>query len=217
MAKLNTNKVNALAGLVGEVVFSVWKGKPIVKSKPMKSSRPPSEKQLFQRAKMNAVMDFLRPYRQVVNHYFDLQPPNNTLHNLANSYYLNHALSLDGTTISIALDKVILTKGGLRGLEDAELTPLPSENLRLRWSYNPDEAGTHPDDALYIALYAPETPSGLLFTNLVTRQAGEVEIPLQPPYTTTEIHLWAGFIAHDGSQASWSVYLGSEEARLIQL
>ncbi len=217
MAKLNTNKVNALAGLVGEVVFSVWKGKPIVKSKPMKSSRPPSEKQLFQRAKMNAVMDFLRPYRQVVNRYFDLQPPNNTLHNLANSYYLNHALSLDGTTISIALDKVILTKGGLRGVENPEITVLASGDVRLSWFYTPDEAGANPDDELYVALYAPETPSGLLFTQLAMRQDCEAVIPLQPPYTTTEIHLWAGFIAHDGSQASWSMYLGSEEARLIQL
>jgi len=207
MAKLNANKGNALTGLVGEVVFSNWKGKPIVKSKPLKSSRPPSEKQLFQRAKMHAVMEFLRPYRLVVNRYFDLQPPENTLHNLANSYYLNHALSLDGTTINISLDKVILSKGGLRGVENPELTVLDSGDMRLSWLYTPDEAGTHPDDMLYVALYAPETPSGMLFTQLATRQDGEAIIPLQPPYNTTEIHLWAGFIAHDGSQASWSVYV----------
>lgn len=207
MAKVNSSKANEWKGVVGNVVFTHWKGKPIVKSKPAKRTKPPTPKQLFQRAKMNAVMGFLKPYRELVNRYFEPETPGRTLHNISNAYYLNHALVIEGEQISISLDKVILTKGGLRGVEEAELTPLGEGKLRLSWSYTPDEAGTHPDDVLYVALYAPAAPNGLLFTQLATRQAGEAIIPLQPPYTTTEIHLWAGFIAHDGSQASWSVYV----------
>ena len=209
MAKFNSKKTSELKGVIGNVVFTHWKAVPVVKIKPGKRTKPPSPKQLFQRAKMNAVMNFLRPYRLVVNKYFDEPTPYNTLHNLANSYFLNHALEIEGETIKIALDKVILTKGGIRGLEEVQISTEQEGKIQLSWKYTPNEAGTHPDDELYVAFYDPNSGSGLLLMNIAKRQEAQVTLPLQQPFTDSTIHLWAGFIAHDGSQVSWSGYLGS--------
>jgi len=189
------------------VVFTHWKGIPIVKSKPGKRTKPPTPKQLFQRAKLHTVMEFLRPYRWVVNRYFEAETQGRTLHNISNSYYLNHVLRVDGEQLSIDVDKIILTKGGLRGLEEVTCNLTPEGNLYIAWKYTPNEAGSNPNDSLYIALYAPDLPSGLLLLDTAHREDSQMQISLPQPYRSTVIHFWTGFIAHDQSQASWSSYL----------
>lgn len=209
MAKFNPKKTNELRGVIGNVVFTHWRGTPIIKSKPRKSTKPPTPSQLFQRAKMKTVMSFLRPYRVVVNKYFDDPNQYNSLHNVANSYFLIQALEIEGEDIKIAIDKVILTKGGIRGLEEVQIGLEADNKIKLSWKYTLNKAGTHPDDELYLAVYAPEKNSGMLWLNIVKRQETQITIPLQEPYTDTPLHFWAGFIAHDGSQASWSCYVGT--------
>jgi hypothetical protein len=211
MAKFDPKEANDIKGLVGNVVFTHWKNTPVIRSKPIKSTKPPTPQQLFQRAKMNAVMEFLRPYRPVVNTFFDAPSPTTTLHNMANSYYLKEVLVIDDTTLSIDLDKVILSKGGIRSLEDVALSTPQEGQVHLSWHYTPNEAGTQPNDALYVALYAPQATAGTLFLATAQRQHAQVTLQLPPTFVATPIHLWAGFITPDGSQASWSVYVGSLE------
>lgn len=209
MGRVNTNKKGEFKGVVGRLVFTTWKGIPIVKTRPRKSTKPPTARQLLQRQKIKVVMRFLSQFSSLINYYFDEPTEKQSRQNLAISYYLNQGLHVDGNAVSIDPDKVILTKGGIRGIEAPEVSLGEPNKIKLSWRYTPEEPGSNPQDRLYVALYAPALSLGFPQFNLAQRSDGQATFTLPLPYRDTITHLWAGFIAHDNSQASWSVYLGA--------
>lgn len=156
-------------------------------------------------------MQFLKTFKPLIDPYFGEAADLKSRFNEATSYYLKEGLHIDEQEVTIDTNKVILTKGGLRGIEDATLAYESPQQVKLTWKYAPDDAGQHPDDRLYVALYIPSLGKQNLFINLAKRADTEVMIPLEPEDVDKTIYYWAGFIGHDKQQASWSVALGSLE------
>jgi len=127
MARIEGKKAENIKGLVGQVVFTEWKGIPIVKSKPKTQKKPRTEKQLFQQEKMRVVMQFIKPFKVLIDNYFGEPEGVKTRNNMATSYYLQQGLLIENQNISIDTNKVILTKGGLRGIEEATLKKVNPE------------------------------------------------------------------------------------------
>jgi len=118
---------------------------------------------------------------------------------------------IEGQEVSIAINKVVLTKGGLRGVEAGTITLETLQQLKLNWKYAPEDAGQHPDDQLYVALYVPSLAKQQLWVEVAKRTDKQAVIVLDPQVAPATLHVWAGFISHDKQQASWSVALGNLE------
>ena len=70
MARIEKDDLEMLKGLIGGVVLTKWKGMPIVRSRPARKKKPGSAKQLFQQQKMRVAMQFLKPFKGLIDLYF---------------------------------------------------------------------------------------------------------------------------------------------------
>ncbi len=61
MAEIERGVLGGFSGTVGPVVGAHWRGKDIIRARPRKSSKPPTDLQLIQQAKFKLVTRFLQP------------------------------------------------------------------------------------------------------------------------------------------------------------
>lgn len=70
MAEIELGILGGVRGKVGTVVGSTWRGKNVIRSKPRKSRRQASDKQVDQRRKFKIVANFLSPLFTLTSKYF---------------------------------------------------------------------------------------------------------------------------------------------------
>jgi hypothetical protein len=211
MGKIPDGIFGGFSGRVGRVVGYQWRGEDLLRRAPRKRPKGSgTEKQLKQRDKFAMVMGFLTPIQDVVGVYFGNKYKSKSRFNLAMSYNLTNAV-VEVPPSSFALDfpKVLLTKGGLRGMESGAVVVQPGRILELNWVDNSGQGSAAADDLVLVIVYSPVQELFQVYDPAALRGEATVQLTLPTYFSGDEVQVWASMISADRKVAAMSSYLGS--------
>jgi hypothetical protein len=210
MGKIPDGIFGGFSGRVGRVVGYNWRGEDMLRRAPKK--RPQGSgtlAQIQQREKFALVIKFLSPIRDVVSMYFGAKYRAKSRYNLATSYNLTNAVIEAGGGFELDYPKVLITKGGLRGMESgAVATPGPNL-LEVNWTDNSGQGSAAGDDNVLIIVYSSELGLFQIFDPAALRNEATVQLVLPSNFTGETVVVWGSMISANRKIAAMSSYLGS--------
>jgi len=209
MATYEKGILGAFTGTVGTVVGANWRGKNVMRSRPRKTTRIPTELQMLQREKFATVAQFLNPIRGVYNLYFGQKVATKSRYNLAVSYHIKEAVAWVNTVFKITYNKVLISKGELQGLQDVAAVAVANTQLQLSWTDNSGQGLALATDALLVVVYSDDLNLFEVFESYATRQDVELTLQLAPYFATVPVQCWATFVNNDRKLAATSTYVGA--------
>lgn len=213
MATYDKGILGAFTGTVGTVVGANWRGKNIMRSRPKKTNRAPTEAQMLQRERFATVTRFLTPIRGLYNQYFGQNLGARSRYNMATSYHMTEAVEWVNDMFEIIYNKVLISKGELQGVQDGTVSPLAGNQLQLTWTDNSGQGLAIAEDSLLVVIYAPDLNLFEVFENSAVREDAEVTLTIPAYFAGVPVHCWASFVNDVRKQAASSSYLG--ESMLI--
>lgn len=196
------------SGTVGTVVGANWRGKNVMRSRPKKSNRIPSEIQLLQRERFAMVNHFLTPLRELIKLYFGHNIGAQSRYNLAVSYHMKEAVEWVDDVFEPIFSKVMFAKGDLPGVQDPGITAEVDNKLNLSWTDNSGQGLAKANDTLIVVVYSDKTKIFEIFKNVATREEGHAEILLPKYLKDLEAQCWTTFVSNERKLAATSMYLG---------
>lgn len=209
MATYEKGILGAFTGKVGTVVGANWRGKNIMRSRPRKSNRLPTEIQLLQRERFATVTKFLTPIRGIYNHYYGHRSGVRSSFNQAVSYHIKEAVELVDDTFKIIYDKVMISKGDLHGIYNPSAGAVEGGKIEITWEDNSGQGLALPTDALLVVVYSEELNMFEVFEDAATRAAKEVTLTTTPYFAGLKVHCWVTFVSNERKLSASSSYLGS--------
>ena len=207
MGTQGNNIFGPFSGKVGPLVGASWRGIPVLRTAPKKSTKKPSKAQLLQRSKFSTLMAFLHPIKPFLAVRFGKMEGSKAPFDLALSYHLKEAIIVQGDALQIFYPKVCISKGHLRGVDGASASVHSRKLLTVQWRDNSDQSFASPGDMLTVALYVPSVAQFYFFENIALRQDTSVELTLSDTTVGVEVHCWATFVTFTGSRAATSCYV----------
>src|SRR5690606_13836184 len=128
------------SGKVGPVVGASWGKKHVLRSRPSKPTAPPSEKQLNVRSKISMVSSFLAPLGELLKRTFIHQFDCATRRGASISYYTKYVVKSTENGYVIDFDKMLVSAGTLRPMENPSILVEPNHNLLVQWEDNSGKA-----------------------------------------------------------------------------
>ncbi len=208
MATYEKGILGGFSGKVGNVVGARWRGKDIMRSVPVRGAYTPTSEQEAQREKFSVVIKFLTPIKPVVGKYFGKKQGDKSVFNLATSYHLLEAVQEVSHEWVMDYEKVLISKGELRGLADPSVTSEPGQVLALSWEDNSGQGYADASDQLVAVAYNESMNIYQTFIADASRGATTANLRLPAFMSGLEVTLWATFATANGKDAATSTYLG---------
>lgn len=210
MGSYNKGILGPFRGRVGTVVGYSWRGKDLIRALPKESSTAPTEAQLEQRAKFGTVIRFLTPIKEVVGAYFGKEANAKSPFNQATGYHIREAL-LPGQNNTWLIDyqKVLISRGQLRGGDHVQVAPGGANQLNLTWIDNSGQGNADPTDIAIAVVYCTDMEEFVMFNPLGVRSDASATLSI-PPYLAGNLaEVWVTFVTADLKLAATSSYAGS--------
>lgn len=208
MATYDKGILGSFTGTVGTVVGASWRGKSIMRSRPKKTSRVPTETQLLQREKFSMVTRFLTPIRGLLNLYFGQSRGVRSRYNLAVSYHIREAVEEIDQTFEMIYNKVMISKGELQGVQDGTAAAQAGNQIHLQWLDNSGQGMALPTDSLLVVIYSPGMNLFEVFEGAALREDTEATLTVASYFAGLPVHCWVSFVNDDRKLAASSSYLG---------
>lgn len=209
MATFEKGILGGFSGKVGNIVGSRWRGKNVMRSLPQRGNYTPTELQLEQRERFKTVITFLTPIKGLLSKYYGKPQGDKSRYNLATSYHLTEALNPIPEGFAINYQKVLISKGDLRGMQQPTLVAAANQVLDLGWEDNSGQGNAAADDVLMVVVYAPAEQLFQVFNPASTRDQTSVQLTLPAFMAGFEVEVWASFVTQNGKDAAISSYLGA--------
>ncbi len=205
MAKFNAGILTAPTGKVGPIVAANWRGIEVMRAKPRKTNRVPTEKQANQKLKFALVADFLRPFGGLFRDSFGNQSVE-TGTNKAFSYTMKNAVTGESPNYSIDYTKVMVSRGGIP-IPELPAVVLNGTQLNFSWRDNSGNGKALATDTAILVVYCPAKSQAVYKTVGFDRksQAGSLDITA---FRGQDIHTYIGFLSAEKQEVSDSVYTG---------
>lgn len=208
MANYELGILGSFSGLVGPVVGATFRGKNVMRSRPRKSKRKATSRQMAQRQRFAAVTQFLTPAKDVLSVYFGTPFDAKSRYNLATSYHLQEAVELVGESASIIYSRALFSRGSLLPPQNLEASMMAGGVLAIEWIDNSEEGSADKTDKLLVVLYYPDTGSYQFFLDAGKRGNATATITLPGYLTGARVQGWAFMASADDLLKSTSQYLG---------
>lgn len=208
MATYNKGILGAFSGTVGSVVGANWRGMNVMRSRPKKTTRTPTEIQMMQREKFGTVTGFLTPIRYVYNKYFGQNVGVKSRYNMAVSYHIRDAMELTDETYSMIYNKVMISKGDLQGVQEGTVSPEAGHQIKLEWLDNSGQGMALPDDSLLAVIYSPQLNLFQVFEYGAVREDAEATLTAMTYFAGMQVHCWVSFVNDNRKVSASSSYLG---------
>ena len=207
MGRLQKGILGSFQGKVGTVVGSSWKGIDYMKSASKKTTKPPTDRQVAQRAKFAFMGNFITPVSVLLKLAFKESTAKMTEINSAFRYNIKNAVT--GIYPAFAMDytKVLLTKGQLHNAINPTATAIGGGVVDVKWTDNSGIAMSNATDKCIIVVYCPELHSFVYTTGGANRSAGEDKLNVGN-FTGKTVQTWVGFISADKREAATSIFTG---------
>lgn len=207
MAKLND--LFAFSGRLGDLVGCKGPNGFYLRSRPRKSRKPPTAKQLEVRARLALVMRFLKPLKEIIYEGFSNKQLNigkMSSMNAASSHLLNQGLEGSYPDMAINPAAVRLSRGNLVGLANVQLHPYP-DRIDMTWLATATHYNGYSDDWVRLVCYNPAERSVVVNEAIRSEGALTVDVSEEPP--GSELLLYCYVADRDGKQFSTSQFLGT--------
>ena len=211
MGKIPDGMFGGFSGKVGRVVGYNWRGEDLLRKAPRKRPKDSGTiKQKEQRDKFAMVIKFLTPIQSVVGKYFGSTYQSKSRFNLAMSYNLINAITdVGGGVFALDYPKVLLTKGGLRGMESGSIRAMPASVLEVSWTDNSGQGSAAADDLVLVVVYSTVQEIFQVFDPAALRSEATVELTLPTYFSGDEVQVWGTMVSADKKVAAMSSYIGS--------
>jgi len=211
MGKIPDGIFGGFSGRVGRVVGYQWRGEDLLRKAPRKRPKGSgTARQLEQRDKFAMVMRFLTPIQDVVGVYFGNVYQSKSRFNLAMSYNLTNAIvEVPGGSFALDFPRVLLTKGGLRGMESGTVVARAGRILELNWTDNSGQGSAAADDFVLVVAYSPVQELFQVFDPAALRSEATVQLTMPTYFNGEEVQVWASMVSADRKVAAISSYIGT--------
>jgi hypothetical protein len=208
MGKIQKGILGGFSGTVGPVVGANWRGVDIIRSRPKKTARIPTDAQSQQRARFALVAHFLRVIRPLLRIYFGQAAVEKSKSNLATAYHLTEAVAGTFPNFMIDFEKVIISKGELLGLQQTSVSPMTGEKLNMGWTDNSGQGEAAATDGVVIAVYNEMIGQWFYLLTAAVRSAETLVLQLPVTWAGNAVHCWVMVVAADDKKYSNSEYFG---------
>lgn len=195
-------------GKIGNVVYYMLNGKNVVREIGI-NTKPPTEGQLNIRMSTKLLSEFLSRVLDFINTGFSVEQlgTDKNAFNLAMAHNRKQTINGIYPQLKIAYDKVILSKGRLKQVQNLQVS-LMSEGLLLNWDTDPQMPWTESADQVMILMYFPEQQKAVYTLSGSSRLSGKAELAIPPTLRDQYMETYVSFIASDRKQLADSVYTG---------
>ncbi len=210
MGSYNKGILGPFRGKVGNVIGYSWRGKDLMRGLPKETTTAATDAQLEQRAKFRTVIKFLTPIKEVVGTYFGKEQKSKSPFNLATGYLLNEAL-LPGPDDTWLIDypKVLISRGQLRGADNAVVAAGGPNELNLSWTDNSGQGSASATDVLIAVVFCTEMNEFVIVNPAATRADTATVLTIPAYLNGTLAEVWITFVTDDQKYAAISSYLGA--------
>lgn len=208
MATITKGILGGFSGKVGTIVGANYRGKDIIRSRPKKSGKKPTEAQVLQQKKFKLVVSFLQPLKSIQNQYFGASSGVKSKVNLAASYMLNNALVVVADEPSLVFNKILITKGELAGFQNVAALPAVGRILDFTWEDNTLQGNASATDVANVVCYNELLGEFQIYQTVATRADLVAQVTLPNYYAGLEVHVWLYFNNAAAKVGCNSPYLG---------
>jgi hypothetical protein len=218
MATFNQGIHGKFSGKVGNVIGSSWKGRGVMRIRPSSMSNPNTERQQQQRGKFGLIVRFIHAHNSLVKSGFKPWSNGLTPYNAAVSYNLANAVTGEHPNISIAFDKVLISRGDLPPVSNLTATSTTPGALNLGWTGTTQLSGARPDDKLMVSVYNETDNVSLAYASVAERSTGNAELEIPTEWAGKTVQVLVFLIASNAigavetkNQVSNTVWAGEVE------
>ncbi|MEK6507700.1 DUF6266 family protein [Myroides sp. C4067] len=214
MAEIKEGILGAVVGKVGTVVGVLWRGRNILRAKPLKSSKKATEAQLKQWDKMSLVSTFASKFKDFVNAHCP------AVYNgekwMTGKEQMISRLMKQGITMHegeqyVQIDKVLLSIGTLAPAVIKKISRLKTGKLKVQWDNHLINPLTLDTDVLTIMAYHEELDQFMTISTIGQRKDRYAHFALPKEWQEGRVYLWSMWKAQDGSVHSTSCFHGTLE------
>ncbi|MDP4214059.1 MAG: DUF6266 family protein, partial [Bacteroidota bacterium] len=172
MGKLLNGFNGPFSGKMGTGVGVMWRGLPVIRSRPRRRTSGFSPRELEQQAKFALMSKFLRSLIPLLNQSFRPEAAHLTGYNKAFSYNVKNAIA--GVYPALALDYpvVLLGRGDLPNVLSPSAASPVTGRLDFSWTDNSGKGRALATDQAFAAAYNEELKKWEYNLNLAPRSAG---------------------------------------------
>jgi hypothetical protein len=206
MAFYKKGYLGQFSGLLGTAVGSSWKGKPVLRSRPVRVKRSLSDRQEAASAKFSLVRNFCNILSEVFQ--LTMSTADNTGLNVASKMVSDEAVTGVYPSLAIDFSKVKISVGKKTAkATNASITSTIARKVDFAWDYDSSITRANANDRALLVIFCPEN--------------GEAEYILQGPERQTEaatmtlselsgkvVHAWIAFRSFEGENSD-SSYIGT--------
>ena len=206
MATYRNGILGSFSGTVGSVVFSTWKGIPVIRSKPIRKNSTPTVLQEQQRARFKLMSGFLKPLNDLLKQTFEQSAVGMSWFNKA---FSENKSAITGNFPSITIDypKIVLSKGRLPLGEPPAISSPETGKLLLTWKIGDGIDKDLTAGSAFIAVYQEEFNRWIIGQYEIN--GGTTSCILEAePFTGKTVQTYIGFISKSSPRKSESRYMG---------
>lgn len=209
MGTINQGITGGFSGKVGTVIGVSWNGVDYMRGRASEIVNPKTEAQQNQRAKVTAMVRFLRPMKDFLRVGFKKQAVKMSAFNAATSYNMAHAIHGFYPDFEIDYSKVMVSQGKLPGAENPDVNAQENGQVVFSWEDNSLDKGAMPNDK--VLLLAVDGEKGKVFTVMEgnMRMEGTQTVTLPSHFAGAEVHCYIAFRNAKQTDISESRYAGS--------
>src|SRR5437868_10110276 len=210
MANLPNGILGAFIGKAGNITGYVRNGKNCIRTRSNRKNVKPTAARLAQREKIKVCGGFTSAFSGTgfFKKSFPAYGDSGTGYNRATSALMNLAVTGSYPQVSLAYPLVLISKGPLPVAENATATVNADGNILFSWADNSGTGTAKANDKAIVVAYFPGMKQIIYSLNAGTRADGQCVLPaanMQGYAAET----WIGFLSHDETDASNSVYGGT--------
>ena len=200
--------MTCFSGSVGGFVGCMGPFGFYVRSKPRKSAKAPTQKQLENRIKMGLIGNFLRPFKEMIylgfasSHHVKSKT---AAMNMAVAHAMRNAIGGAFPELYIRPDQVMLSKGNVQKLNKVAVR-LEDQHLYVQWSTSVNNFNAFADDCVYLLCYNVQQKT--LTVSDKMRREGTINLNLKAEPHQSRLLVYACVSSRAGKFFSNSQYLG---------
>lgn len=224
MAEIKEGILGGMNGKIGPVVGFRWRGRNLLRTKPSKSHKAPSDKQIVQRHKMALVSTFTSKVKDFVNSHYPSALINNKLvtgkEQFVSTLLKEGVITVDGEPC-IDISTVLLSMGTLPAAMVKKIIRLKTGRVKVSWDESITNILSKGTDRLTMVVYNEVLDEFEVIESIAKREDKYIHFDLPTEWTEGNIHLWSVWKSANGKLVSTSTYhniieLGVEEIPLVE-
>jgi len=209
MGTIRNGANGGFSGKAGSVIGSSWNNISYIKGLPKISNKPASLKQLDQRARFAAVLQYLGPIKDVLIQGYKGQTAGRaTGFNMGIQHAIINAIT--GTYPAYEVDRslVQISKGTLQKPSSVNVASNVTGSLDITWLPQVNGLNAFASDTLVVLVYNQEQNLFLSYTAVANREDGTATIAIPTDFSGQTIHTYLFYVMDDGGRQSLSTYHG---------